>query len=421
MQNRFEIYTPNGWSKFSGIRKTTKNSYVEIKTENRKALKCSKNHPVKTPSGFVYAEKLLQNDLVITDVGISKIVSIRDVSQKEYFYDALDVELDNEYYTNGIASHNCEFLGSSGTLISGAVLKTLFDEEPIDIKAGVSLFEPPQKEHSYVMIGDTSRGKGLDYSAFSVIDITKMPYRQVCTFRDNMTTPTEYAEVIFRVAKAFNDAYVMLELNDLGGQVADLLHDDYEYEMLLYTENAGRAGRRIAASSMKADRGVITTKTVKAVGCSTLKLLIEQQQLRVIDKHAIDELKTFSKKGNSYEAEAGKHDDMVMGLVLFAWLTTQPFFRELNDINTMSLLRDRSQEELENEMMPLGLTWENLNDMTETIVDKKKYPHWGNDIDTDKEVDDMWVNMEVFDVDPHGDFYSMPYQETKSGPHWADW
>jgi hypothetical protein len=146
-----------------------------------------------------------------------------------------------------------------------------------------------------------------------------------------------------------------VEVNDLGEQISTSLHYDFEYENLLFTENAGRSGKRISSGfGNNVDKGIRTTKTVKSVGCSILKLLIEQNQLVVHDKHTISELSTFSKKGVSYEAEPGNHDDMVMGLVLFAWLSDQTFFKDITDINTLARLREKSEEEIENDLSPFG-------------------------------------------------------------------
>ena len=238
---------------------------------------------------------------------------------------------------------NCQFLGSSGTLISGSALKTLVHQEPIYKWDGFCQYEQPEKDHAYVMSCDVSRGKGLDYSAFQVIDVTKMPYRQVATFRSNTITPTDYASVINKIGCLYNMASILIEINDIGGQVADMLFDDYDYDNLLFTMSNGRSGKVLCGGGSNADRGVRTTTSVKAKGCSILKLLVEQQQLVINDFDTINELSRFSKKGKSFEAEDG-HDDMVMCLVLFAWATTNPYFSNITDINTLHNLRDEDSK-----------------------------------------------------------------------------
>jgi hypothetical protein len=255
-----------------------------------------------------------------------------------------------------------EFLGSSGTLISGDILQTLVSRNPIMESQGLTQYQKPVQDRVYALIADVSRGKGLDYSAFSVIDITEMPYKQVCVFRDNMIGPTDYATLIHNVAKLYKDAYIMVEINDIGGQVSDILYFEYGYENLVFTENAGRSGKRVSGGFGKSvDRGIRTTKSVKSIGCSVLKMLIEQNQLIIQDFNTIQELSRFARKGNSYEAEPGAHDDLVMGLVLFSWLSDQSYFRDLTDINTMAALREKTEEQIEEDLLPFGFIDDGIN------------------------------------------------------------
>jgi hypothetical protein len=264
----------------------------------------------------------------------------------------------------------CEFQGSSGTLISGNALKSLVSKQPITEKDNLTMYKAPVEGKTYTCIVDVSRGKGLDYSAFQIIDTTQMPYEQVCVFRDNMITPVDYAEVIFRTAKAYNDAYILVEINDIGEQVSDILQHDFDVDTLLFTESAGRSGKRISGGFGKGvDKGIRTTKSVKAIGCSILKLLIEQSQLIINDFNTINELSKFSKKANSYEAESGSHDDLVMGLVLFAWLSNQPFFKDMTDINTMWKLREKSEDDMLQQMLPFGFMDDGTDLDTQPIID----------------------------------------------------
>jgi hypothetical protein len=153
----------------------------------------------------------------------------------------------------------------------------------------------------------------------------------------------------------YNESAVLIEINDIGEQVSDVLLMDYGYENLLYTENAGRSGKRISAGfGKRVDNGIRTTKSVKSIGCTILKMLIEQNQLIVQDYNTIQELSRFSKKGSSYEAESGSHDDLVMNLVIFSWLSDQTFFKDLTDINTLLKLRQKTEEQIEEELLPFG-------------------------------------------------------------------
>lgn len=262
-----------------------------------------------------------------------------------------------------------EFLGSSGTLIAGWKLKELVNQTPEHYVDGLSQYTQSTPSHVYVCVADVSRGKGLDYSAFHIIDVTSMPYQQVCAFRNNNMAPLDYAEVINRVCRIYNEAAVLVEINDIGEQVAHSLHYDFEYDNILFTESAGRAGKRVTAGfGSSADKGIRTTKNVKSVGCSILKLLIEQNQLNIVDNHTIEELSTFSRKGQSYEAEEGKHDDLVMGLVLFAWLSDQHYFKEYTNINTLMKLREKTDEEIMSDLSPFGFVDDGRSVIPEDVM-----------------------------------------------------
>lgn len=353
------IKTQDGFQPFSGVRRVSRNTTCTVKTEGGLSLDCTTDHKVSLHNKFFIEAKYLSvGDLIDTDTGTDAVASVEFKSTPgKYFYDALDVGGGNTYLTEGIVSHNCEFMGSSGTLVAGWKLKELTHLEPLaQNDDGLLLYGRPNNNRQYMMICDVSRGKGLDYSAFHVIDTTEMPYEQVCTFRSNLITPIEYAEIIFRVGNLFNDCPVLVEINDIGEQVSNHLYEVFEYENVLMTESAGRAGKRISGGfGGDVDMGIRTTKTVKAQGCSIMKLLIEQNQFIVNDFNTISELSTFSKKGTSYEAESGHNDDLVMGLVLFAWLSSQSYFKELNNIDTIAKLRDKTEEELMNSLLPFGI------------------------------------------------------------------
>jgi hypothetical protein len=248
-----------------------------------------------------------------------------------------------------------QFLGSSGTLIAGWKLKELVSQMPIYSKEGLRKYKDPVKKHIYAIAVDTSEGKGLDHSAFQVIDVTTMPFEQVCVFNSNVIPPPEYGQLVFQVAKTYNEAMILIEYESMGPEVADTLWSDLGYENVLMTESAGSRGKRISSKSgTSVDKGVKMTVTVKATGCSILKLLIEQNKLIINDEATIDELKTFSRHLKTFRAEEGKHDDMVMALVVFAWLSNQDYFKDLTDVNTMAKLRERTEEQIDIELTPFG-------------------------------------------------------------------
>lgn len=252
--------------------------------------------------------------------------------------------------------YELEFIGSSGTLISGAVLKSLEPKVPLLARKHINQYRYPEKGKVYALVADVAEGKLLDYSAFSIIDISSMPYEQVLTYRSNEIGVVDYASIIYELSNLYNQAYVMVEVNNMGAQVADTLLLDYGYENMIMTKSAGKSGKRISGGfgGGQVDRGIRTTSTVKALGCSMLKTLVEQHQLILNDGATIQELNTFSRKGKSYEAEQGHHDDTVMPLVLFGWMTADPYFKEMTDIDTLSNLREVSDEELLENILPFG-------------------------------------------------------------------
>ena len=333
---------------------------------------------VSTPNGLNHFYQIWQNSAEGRNNYIPIKVMWHDVPGRDEAWKKDTISAMN-FDTEKFEQEYCvEFQGSSGTLIAGWKLKELVHQTPIMKKDGLVQFKPPYQNHSYVCIVDVSRGKGLDYSAFSILDVTKMPYEQVCAYRNNLISPIDYAEIIFRVCKSYNSAATLVEINDIGEQVATSLHFDFEYDNVLFTESAGRSGKRITSGfGNNIDKGIRTTKSVKSVGCSILKLMIEQNQLIINDFNTINELSTFSRKGVSYEAEPGKHDDMVMGLVLFAWLSDQMYFKEYTNINTLARLREKSDEDIMQDLTPFGFF---DNGMThEEIIESPRSRGWMSD------------------------------------------
>jgi len=255
-----------------------------------------------------------------------------------------------------------EFMGSSGTLISAAGLKSLAFNKPLNkTDSGINIYDQPAANHNYLIVADTSRGKGLDYSAFVVIDINSIPYKLVSTYRDNNISPLVYPSIIKKIAQYYNNAYVLIEINDNGQQVVDSLFDDYEYENILSTVDLKGRISLTWGYGTKSSRGLRTTKSVKRMGCSILKNLIESQQIIITDFDTISELSTFIARGTSFEAEEGSHDDLIMCLVLFSWCTSQNFFSEISDTNIKKRLYEQQMQQIEDEMLPLPVVLEERN------------------------------------------------------------
>jgi hypothetical protein len=256
----------------------------------------------------------------------------------------------------------CEFQGSVGTLISGMVLKSLTFKLPKvqNTIHGLAIHQEPIPGHKYVITVDTSRGKGLDYSAFVVIDVTEIPYKIVCKYKDNEISPVVYPSIVAKIGRYYNDAYILVEINDNGQQISDSLFDDFEYENILSTAEQNKKITLTWAGGGRAVRGIRTTKSTKRLGCSLMKSLIESYKLIVEDFDIIAELSTFINKNNSYEADVGSHDDLVMCLVLFSWMTNQPFFSDLCNTNIKDKLYRDQMRLIEEDMLPLPLSGDEI-------------------------------------------------------------
>ena len=259
----------------------------------------------------------------------------------------------------------CEFVGSTYTLIAPSKLRTMVFKNPIHKNNNLDVYENPIKNHTYALVADTAQGKGVDYSAFSVFDVSEMPYKQVAKFRDNTISPMLYPNVIYNVGNKYNSAHVLIEVNDIGSQVADTLHYDLEYENIMIITMRGRAGQQIGGGFAKnIQLGLRTSKQIKRIGCATLKDLIEQDQLIVPDFETIRELTTFALQNNSYQAEEGSHDDLAMTLVIFGWLVQQRYFKEMTNMDIRKKMWEEQMETLEQDMLPFGIIDDGLEPET---------------------------------------------------------
>ena len=262
----------------------------------------------------------------------------------------------------------CEFVGSTYTLIAPSKLRTMVFKNPIHESNNLTVYEHPVKNHTYALVADTAQGKGVDFSAFSVFDVSEMPYKQVAVYRDNQISPMLYPNVIYNVGNKYNSAHVLVEVNDIGSQVADTLHYDLEYENIMIITMRGRAGQQIGGGFAKnIQLGLRTSKQIKRIGCATLKDLIEQDQLIIPDFNTIKELTTFALQNNTYQAEEGSHDDLAMTLVIFGWLVQQRYFKEMTNMDIRKKMWEEQMDTLEQDMLPFGIIDDGME--AETFVD----------------------------------------------------
>jgi hypothetical protein len=309
---------------------------------------------VSTPHGMNMYYKLWidaqnnQNDYVPIEVHWSEVPG-RDEKWKE-------ATIRNTSPEQFQSEFECEFLGSVDTLIAPSKIKSTPYIPAIESRAGLQMFERPDKDKLYVCTVDVARGTVKDYSAFIILDVTKIPYKVVCTYKNNEIKPFVFPSIIEKTCKGFNNAHVLVEVNDLGQQISDTMQYELEYENMLMTTQRGRAGQILGAgfSGRGTSIGVRMTKQIKKLGCSGFKTLIESDKVIVNDFNIIEEMSTFSRKGNSWMAEEGCNDDLIMCLVIFGWLSNQEYFKEMTDSNIRAQIYEEQAHLVEQDMAPFG-------------------------------------------------------------------
>ena len=317
---------------------------------------------VSTPHGMNHFYRMWhdaereRNEYVPTDVHWSEVPG-RDSKWKEQ-------TIANTSEQQFKIEFECEFLGSVDTLIAASKLKSLVYEQPLQRNAGLDVYEPAKDKHDYAITVDVARGVGNDYSAFIVVDITSFPHKVVAKYRDNTIKPMLFPSVIYEVAKKYNEAFILCEVNDVGDQVAAILQYDLEYQNILMCSMRGRAGQIVGQgfSGNKTQLGVKMSKTVKKVGSLNLKTMIEEDKLHFCDYEIISELTTFISKHGSFEAEEGCNDDLAMCLVIYAWLVAQDYFKELTDQDVRKRLYEEQKNQIEQDMAPFGFINDGLDD-----------------------------------------------------------
>jgi len=330
--------------------------------KNTKVIMVSTPHGMNHFYRYWHDAERGKNEYVPTDVHWSEVPGRDDVWKEQTIANTSEQQFKVEF--------ECEFLGSINTLIAPSILRNMVYETPLTKNAGLDIYEKPQKDHNYIVTVDVARGLGNDYSAFIVFDVTQFPYKVVAKYRNNEIKPMLFPNVILDVAKGFNNAYILVEVNDIGDQVASILQYDLEYENLLMASMRGRNGQIVGQgfSGKKTQLGVRTTAAVKKLGCSNLKTLIEDHKLITCDYEIISELTTFAQRHNSFEAEEGCNDDLAMCLVIFAWLVQQEYFKEMTDNDIRKRIYEEQKNQIEQDMAPFGFIETGLEDTQ--FVDK---------------------------------------------------
>ena len=352
---------------------------------------------VSTPKGMNHFYRLWhdaerkKNEYIPTEVHWSEVPGRDDEWKAQTISNTSAQQFAQEF--------ECEFLGSVDTLISAAKLRSLVYDDAIKSNKGLDIYEDPIEDHSYIITVDVARGIGHDYSAFIVFDITKFPYKVVAKYKNNEIKPMLLPNIVEQVAIAYNKSFVLIEINDIGDQVAGILQFDLEYDNLLMCAMRGRAGQMVGQgfSGTRSQLGIKMSKTVKKIGCSNLRTLIEDDKLMFSDYDIISELTTFIQKNNSFEAEEGCNDDLAMCLVIFSWLVIQPYFTEMTDNDVRKRIYDEQRNQIEQDMAPFGFIDDGLNEES-VIIDDITGDNW-------LVVEDNKYNIktEKWNVDEYGD------------------
>ena len=345
---------------------------------------------VSTPHGMNHFYRMWsdaekgKNEYIPTDVHWSEVPGRDDAWKEQTIANTSEQQFKIEF--------ECEFLGSIDTLIAASKLKSLVYDNPLKSNAGLDVYEEPQKNHDYLITVDVARGVGEDYSAFICADITSFPHKVVAKYKNNDIKPMLFPNIIYEVAKNYNSAYILCEVNDVGDQVASLLHYDLEYQNVLMCSMRGRAGQVVGQgfSGKKTQLGVKMSKTVKKVGALNLKTMIEENKLLFNDLDIISELTTFISKNNSFEAEDGCHDDLAMCLVIYAWLVAQDYFKELTDQDIRKRLYEEQKNQIEQDMAPFGFMDDGLGEDSFTDDEGERWFNTSEYGETAGGMDYMW-------------------------------
>lgn len=259
------------------------------------------------------------------------------------------------------------FFGTGDTLINAETLLSLRAKPPIEVLEGGDLlvYEHPKKGHDYLFTVDVSKGRGQDYSTFTVIDIAVQPFKQVAVYRCNTISPILFPNIIYKYANLYNEAYVVVEANDQGGVVCNGLYHELEYEHMHVTSSIKSSGL-----------GIEMNRKVKRLGCSSIKDILENNRLDVVDENTILEISTFVAKGQSYEASDGNHDDIMMTLVMFGYFVSTQFFADMTDINLKQMLFDDRMQQIADDIPAFGFIDDGSQHIAELEAQENNNNEW---------------------------------------------
>lgn len=366
MQRKFnkdyEILTPSGWSDFDGIQRIINKGQSIIKTKSGLKLKSSFNHKVKLFNGeFKEAKLVIAGDIILDKNNESSMVISNDLESNETYeyYDVLEVKKDNEYYTNGLVSHNCEFIGSSNTLVSATavekhLIKYVIDPIETQYDDFFEIFEKPNPNKRYVLGVDPSKGLGQDYSIIQVLDITNSKdVKQVAIYRNNMINPIAFAQIVKQVSIAYNEALTIIENNgEMGGQLIQWLFYELEFENIVSFKESKKAKR---------EKGIRATRKSKFKACMNLRDFIDNDWITLRSKKTCEELLDFEEVNENIFKSASGHDDTVTSLYwglffIFSNAFDVEEFTKFDESNKVEALWKDNNQQSEESFGMFGIT-----------------------------------------------------------------
>lgn len=319
---KYQILTPNGYQDFSGIQKLRKKGY-RFECDNGLYCEVSIGHKFVNLDGIVLSDDLDVGDVIIhRHYGEVKIT--KKINQEEQdVFDLLDVKCGNIFYANNFIHHNCEFIGSSNTVIDSSCIERLFKarEEPhhLDMKGKFRIWEKPKSGCTYVMGVDSAKGTGENFSTIQILridSITPITMKQVAVWEDNYTDVYTFAGIVNRTSYYYNDAHIMVENNGEGAPVVQRLWWEYENENLINT------------GGKEKDLGIRATNKSKTMAVLLMKKILEDGSIEIIDPRTVEQLADYQDLGNNKFGGVNIADDLVSALYWALYVLEQEVFDE---------------------------------------------------------------------------------------------
>lgn len=312
--SRYEVWTDSGWSDFDGLMIKGEQPTICIELDDGSEIECTLDHKIYTEAMIpVEARLLTKQHRIITEYGTSRVKHVRE-SITQQVYDIHNVHKNNRFYADGMLVSNCEFIIYSETLIDPLKLVDMEGVDPVRNMGQVRWYKHPHPDCTYVVSLDPSSGTGGDAAAIQVVELPTMI--QVAEWQHNKTPVEGQMKCMMEIMQYLKEmrvkqTYWSVENNTIGEAALVVIRDTGEEN---FPGDFLHEPKKVAGN--RARKGFHTGHKTKLEACLSLKRFIENDKLKICSKPLIKELKNFIAKGNSFSAQPGEHDDLVMSLVL---------------------------------------------------------------------------------------------------------